>query len=178
MTEVHTRRPLPALICLLALTLLTALVWWRVLNRDSGGAQAKSSCTTQTTQTTLPPTSSVSLSVLNSTQRKGLAKATAATLGKLGFKINGYANDSHPIAGVAEIRFGPDQKDAATLLGYYFPRSTLVPLPATSQGKVVVSLGSKYTAVTSAAKVKAALAAAHVRVAAPGSAQSTTTATC
>ncbi|HLY33447.1 MAG TPA: hypothetical protein VKQ07_02840, partial [Jatrophihabitantaceae bacterium] len=68
MTEAPRRRPLPALICLAALTLLTALVWWRVLHRDSGSAKAAPTCTPTATAQILPKPSAVTLSVLNSTQ--------------------------------------------------------------------------------------------------------------
>ena len=106
MAERQKRRPLPALICLLALTLLTALVWWRVLHRGADHAEAKSTCTPQVTQTALPRPATITVSVLNSTQRTGIAKGAAGVLTKRGFKVSGYGNDKPPIAGVAEIRFG------------------------------------------------------------------------
>src|SRR4051794_36805468 len=115
MTEARPkRRPLPALVALLALTLLTALVWWRVLHRDSGTDKSTASCDkTKSTQTVLPRPASITVYVLNSTTRSGLAKTTASALTKRGFKISGYGNDTGKpvIPGVAEIRFGPDEKN-------------------------------------------------------------------
>ena len=64
------RRPLPALIALFALLLLTALVWWRVLHRADSTA-ALPNCPTPTptappTQT-LPAPPTVTVQVLNGT---------------------------------------------------------------------------------------------------------------
>jgi len=59
--EARTRRPIPALICLLALTLLTALVWWRVINRDSAHDTKSSSCTPGPVANTLPSPRLISL---------------------------------------------------------------------------------------------------------------------
>jgi hypothetical protein len=167
MADVRTRRPLPALVFLAALTMLTALVWWRVIHRDGDQASANSSCPTQSTQNVLPRPSTVLVSVLNSTTRTGIAKSAAASLTKDGFKISGYGNDTGhaAIAATAEIRFGPDQHSAATLLGYYFPGAKLVPGESRADGTVVVSLGTAYKAVATAAAVKAAMAADHVTVA-------------
>jgi|BarGraNGADG00212_1021973.scaffolds.fasta_scaffold55672_1 hypothetical protein len=163
MVDGTRRRPLPAVICLLALTLLTALVWWRVLNRSDGHATAKPSCTTQS-PALLPQSAAVSLSVLNATNRTGIAKATAGTLSKDGFKVSGYANDlpNIKVPGVAEIRFSPDQHDAATLLSYYFPGAKMVPLDATVAPKLVVSLGATFKAVATTAAARQAMTAAHV----------------
>lgn len=166
------RRPLPALILLVALTALTSLVWWRVLHRDDGHASAvKTPCPTLSADPALlPRPGSVEVSVLNSTNRTGIAKSTAAALTKIGFKVAGLGNDSPKVhvASVAEIRFGPDQKKDASLLAYYFPGSKLVPLTADPAGKVVVSLGAKFKRVATPAAAKAAMKAAHVSLAPTG----------
>ena len=167
MSEPRRRRPLPALVCLIALTLLTALVWWRVLNRNDGSAEAKNkdSCS-NSQQTTLPYPSKVTVSVLNSTKRTGLAKTTAGRLTKLGFKISGYGNDTghRQIAGVGEIRYTADQKLAAKLLTYYFPGATEVALTDEAAGKLVMSLGAKYTSIPAASSIRAAMTADGVKV--------------
>jgi hypothetical protein len=164
MSEPSRRRPLPALICLIALTLLTALVWWRVLNRSDHTSKAHDASCTPARQTTLPNPSTLSITVLNGTNRGGLAKTTASQLAAVGFKIASYANDTGPIAGVAQIRYSADEKPAAQLLGYYFPTATQVPIPDQT-GKLVVSLGAKYTALPAAASVQAAMKADGVTVA-------------
>jgi hypothetical protein len=164
MTSPTMRRPLPALILLIALTLLTALVWWRVLHRSDGHASAASPCPTRSAPPSLPRPASVAVSVLNSTTRAGIARATATTLTRLGFKVAGYGNDSPRVhvAGVAEIRFGPDEKDNAALLKYYFPGAKMVALRSEPTGKVVVSLGQKYRKVATARAASAAMSADHI----------------
>jgi hypothetical protein len=162
------RRPLPALFLLVALTLLTSLVWWRVLHRGDGQAAATTACPTAiAAPAVLPLPRTVDVSVLNSTSRAGIAKKTATTLSSLGFKVAGYGNDNPKVhvAGVAEIRFGPQQKTDASLLAYYFPGAKQVALAADPVGKVVVSLGLKFKAVAGSKAVQAALKANHVTLA-------------
>jgi len=173
MTSPTKRRPLPAFVMLSALTLLTALVWWRVLHRDDGHAAVSRKCPTPgSSAPALPQPTSVAVSVLNSTTRTGLARSTATTLTKIGFKVAGYGNDSPRvhIAGVAEIRFGPNQKKGATLLSYYFPGARLVPLSADPLETVVVSLGRKFKGVATARTARAGMSSAHVSVAPTGAA--------
>jgi len=165
MATLTKRRPLPALILLVGLTLLTTLVWWRVLHRDDGHASATAPCPTPTaTAAVLPRPASVSVSVLNSTSRTGIAKATATALTKLGFTVAGYGNDAPKVhvAGVAEIRFGPEQKKDASLLAYYFPGAKIVALASDPAGKVVVSLGAKFKVVATGRAVRTAMRAAHI----------------
>src|ERR1700748_1454838 len=123
------RRPLPALAFLLCLSLLTALVWWRVIHRADADAHPKATKTCAVaTPTLLPQPAGVSMDVLNSTQRTGLAASAAAALRKVGFKVTAVNNDTAGlIPGVAEIRFGPQGQAAATLVSLYLPGATLVP---------------------------------------------------
>lgn len=168
MSSPTKRRPLPAMVLLIALTLLTSLVWWRVLHRDDGQAAAGGKCPKPgSSASVLPQPKSIDVSVLNSTTRAGLARTTAATLTKIGFKVAGYGNDNPKVhvAGVAEIRFGPDQKKDAALLAYYFPGAKLVPLTTDPLGKVVVSLGKTFKAVATGRAARAAMSSAHVSLA-------------
>jgi hypothetical protein len=162
------RRPLPAVVLLAALTALTALVWVRVLNRDTGHASTSVPCRPlSSTAALLPQPATVSVSVLNSTSRNGIAKSTAATLTKLGFKVTGAANDNPDVhvASVAEIRFGPDQKQDAALLAFYFPGAKMVALTSDPTGIVIVSLGAKFIKVATGKAALAAIRAAHVTLA-------------
>src|SRR5262245_57530616 len=105
MDRVSARRPLPALIFLLGLSLLTALVWWRVIHRsDSGHAKSEGTKTCQsTTSKVVPQPSAVTVKVLNSTDRAHLARTVASQMGRLGFHVAGYDNDSSgAVNGVAE----------------------------------------------------------------------------
>jgi hypothetical protein len=102
--------------------------------------------------------------VYNSTNRAGIAKSTAKTLQADGFKVLSVQNDpaNQVIPGVAEIRYSLDQKNSATLLAYYFPTAKLVQYQGETESKVVVSLGTKFTAVAAKATVQKALTDAHV----------------
>ncbi|MEP6597975.1 MAG: LytR C-terminal domain-containing protein [Actinomycetota bacterium] len=164
MARASARRPLPALVFLLALSLLTGLVWWRVIHRTGNDqpATAAPSCPPIASVTLVPQPAGVPVTVLNSTQRNGLARATSESLKKLGFPNPAYDNDpSGLVNGVAEIRYGPRAKAAATLVSFYFPGSSLVPVQRSDTG-VIVSLGAKFTGVAGAPVVKQAIAAAHV----------------
>jgi hypothetical protein len=162
------RRPLPALVFLLALTLLAALVWWRVLDHDSGHAVASPSCSQSkaTEPKHLPQQQAVVVQVLNSTKRQGIATKAQRVLVNDGFQAPAQAaNDSkaYPgysgkIKGVAEIRSGPAGADGAKLLRYYFPGASLVKTKE-KDATVLVSLGTKYKKVAPAKQVSAALKA-------------------
>jgi hypothetical protein len=166
------RRPLPALIALLALLLLTALVWWRVLNRDSGSAASSNCPTPSAPAAQLPGPNRVTVQVLNATSRNGIAGKARARLVADGFNSPRPAGNDKPkvkIRGVAQIRFGPRGRNGATLLHYYFPGARLVPSKSKS-AIVVVSLGEKYRGIASASAVTATLHRRNIQLntAAPG----------
>lgn len=172
MTNASGRRPLPALVCLLALCLLAALVWWRVLNRHDGKAVAAPTCTASSSPgKTLPEPAAITVTVVNSTTRQGIAGAARAVLVKDGFRIPGKAaNDGSafggtgsPIAGVAEIRYGSAGAQGAQLLAYYFPGAKLVHT-GSADAAVVVSLGTAYQAVRKQADVEAQLQANGIKL--------------
>ena len=165
MTSLPLRRPLPALIALLALLLLTALVWWRVLNRDNG-SEAAGSCSTESpaAAAVLPGPNQVTVRVLNATDRTGIAGKARTTLVSDGFNSpNPAANDKRKvkIRGVAEIRYGRRGRDGAKLLRYYFPHARLVRTGVKS-ATVIVSLGDKYRGVASPSSVAAELRRANI----------------
>ncbi len=157
------RRPIPALVFLLALSLLSGLVWWRVLHRGSESSASTtptpshSTCvTTPARVVALPKPTTVTLKVLNSTNTSGLAKTVSSELHARGFKIADYGNDPVPGAGVAEIRYGPKALAAARLTSIYLPGSVLVADKDTTTA-VTVSLGAKYKTLATAAQVAAGL---------------------
>jgi hypothetical protein len=168
MTAPERRRPLPALAFIGALCVLTAVVWFRVLHRsDSVAAPTHQACPTTTPtaaakpdKTVLPVPSKISVLVLNSTERTGLAGRTGRQLRKQGFNVTDTADDKplyggngKPISGVAEIRFGPTAKPAATLLHYLFPAAVMQQNDSSS-GVVIVSLGADYKKFVPFAKVR------------------------
>jgi hypothetical protein len=174
------RRPLPALAFLLALSLLTALVWWRVLHRADATSQAATtpspSCSPPAPVTAVPAPAGVTVQVLNSTQRTGLASSVGTLLVHDGFKLAGVANDltsRAPVEGVAEIRFGPAGATAAALLAYYVPGATLVRDTRTS-ATIDLALGAKYAALAAPTAVAKALTAAHVTQLPPPPSHATT----
>jgi hypothetical protein len=164
MERVSARRPLPALIFLLGLSLLTALVWWRVIHRsDSGHPSSKDKTCQSTTSNVVPQPGAVSVKVLNSTDRLHLARDVATAMGKLGFHVAGYGNDDPNVVvnGVAEIRYGTKGAQSATLLGLYLPGATLMPSQA-ADALVTVSLGTKYKALATADQAKKAMTDQHI----------------
>lgn len=175
MTAPERRRPLPALAFIGALCLLTAIVWFRVIHRSAGSpTPAPSSCTSASAThvaapNVVPHPNKVSVLVLNSTNRSGIATATKKQLQKRGFRVTDAKNDSATygghglVNGVAEIRFGPAAAASATLLRFYFPHAQLKQTDASSD-VVAVSLGRKFHAVASQQAARKAMRAAHVRM--------------
>jgi hypothetical protein len=175
MTAPERRRPLPALAVIAALCVLTAIVWFRVLHRtDAGGSATASGCPTPTPTpvakpTVLPTPPHITVVVLNSTHRNGLAKATKQLLTKRGFRVTLATDDSAQfgghglIKGVAEIRYGTSALPGATLLSYYIPRATLKPSDSDT-GTVTVSLGEKFRNLAPGKAVHSSLTRAHLRV--------------
>jgi hypothetical protein len=165
-----TRRPLPALAALLALLILTGLVWWRVLHRSSGTSNSAGPqpCATHSTSappsgtTELPTPDAVTVRVLNSTDRAGIAGKAQAALVKDGFRSPQPATNDvrhhDKIKGVGQIRFGSKGKQGATLLQYYFPGARLVRTHS-KRAVVTISLGKRYRRVASPQQVRAAMRA-------------------
>jgi hypothetical protein len=174
MTAPERRRPLPALAFIGALCLLTAIVWFRVIHRSGNAAAPTPSCTSSSaprtpTVTVVPHERKISVLVLNSTNRKGIAGDTKKALIRRGFKITDPpANDGPtygghgPIRGIAEIRYGPSSLAAATLLRLYLPHSVLKATDASSH-TVMVSLGMKFKTIASPKAVRHALRADHLK---------------
>ncbi len=102
------RRALPALVLLLALSLLAGGVWLRVLERVEAGASpaAAGACTAGKTARALR----VEVRVYNSTVREGLARAVADQLRGRGFVVVATANDPlidiRDVRVAAEVRYG------------------------------------------------------------------------
>ena len=170
------RRPLPALVFLLILALLTAIVWWRVIHRVSSEASSAKSSTScaPAPVTVVPAPKTVTVHVLNATNRQGLAAGVRSKLAKAGFVVADIGNDDVPIAGVAEIRYGPAGRAAAKLVAYYFPGATLIG-SARTDNQVEISLGAKFTTVSTTATVKQGMTRDHVTQAEVGPSGSVST---
>ena len=181
MASTSMRRPLPAVIALAALLLLTAIVWWRVLNRDSGTSGSTQSCSTQSTpKATLPAPNLVTVQVLNSTDRQGIADKVRSTLVNDGFNSpDPAANDTKKtkIPGVAQIRYGTKGTNGAKLLHYYFPKAKLVTTKSKT-ATVIVSLGERYKGVSTSSAVTALLQQKDIELRTAGPGQPSSSPTC
>ena len=95
-----------------------------------------------------PPASppGVLVQVDNGTGRSGLARTTATQLQALGFHV-GAVGDAASTP-VTTISYGETDHAAALLLQSYVPEATLLP---STTGGVVLTLGTKFTAISSAA---------------------------
>jgi hypothetical protein len=161
MPATSTRRPLPALAFLLALSVLTAIVWWRVLHRDNSSAATSAppapvpTCASAGNAVVLPKPAKVSVTVYNAAGKDGLAAAVSSQLTKDGFAMKSPQTASNQLSSVGEIHYGRAGKSGATLLGLYVPGSKLV-LVSRSDAGVDLYLGSGYRTLASASTAKAA----------------------
>ena len=167
MSTSTARRPLPALAFLLALTVLTAIVWWRVLHRPdgtsttaSGPAIVQPTCSPVGKTLTLPKPATVTVTVLNGSARYHLATEVTTLLKARGFKT-GTPNDApSQLSGIGQIQYGKAGKNGATLLGYYLPGAALV-AESRSDAAITLVLGAAYHALATPAAVTKSLASAQ-----------------
>jgi LytR cell envelope-related transcriptional attenuator len=155
----RTRRPVPALVLLVALFVLAAVVWWRVLHRGPEGSTA-AACSggSRPAVLSLDPRR-VKVRVYNATERAGLARSVADQLRKRGFSIAATSNDplagTRTVSGVGELRYGSLGVDAAELLSWQLPGIRLAEDPRTD-GIVDVAVGPSYRRLATAAQVNQA----------------------
>jgi len=107
---------------------------------------------------TLPKPAKVTVNVYNATETSGLASATATELEDRGFVVGKVTNDpvGQPIAGVAQIRFGPKAAKQAELLLLYVPGAELVELDRSGR-KVDLAMGDTFDGLAPEQQVNAAL---------------------
>ncbi|WP_344015959.1 LCP family protein [Pseudonocardia xinjiangensis] len=116
-----------------------------------------------------PSPADVKVSVLNASDKSGLATQVGETLGSLGFSVGDVGNADQPTPQTV-IRFSPDQAAAAALLASTVPSATSVPDPGTS-GELQLVLGRSFDDVVRAPAEPVALQA-------DGPAVTAATATC
>jgi LytR cell envelope-related transcriptional attenuator len=163
-----SRRPIPAMIFLLVLALISTIVWWRVLGRSTAATKATTTTSTSTStgaacpkttkRLSLPKPTAVHVAVHNGTQRNGLASQVSTKLRARGFVISGFDTGT-AYSGVAQIQFGSAALAAASVLAYQFPGAALVPITRTGTA-LDLTLGAQYKSLATAAVVKAKTAAA------------------
>jgi hypothetical protein len=166
MTASTARRPLPAVAFLLVLSVLTAIVWWRVLHRpDSSGATGTPAptkpitCASGSKAVVLPQPDAVTVVVLNGAGRDQLASQVSAQLKARGFTTGVPGDAPAPLTGVGQIQFGRAGKAGATLLSFYVPGAKLVAANRADAGLTLV-LGSGYRALAAQATVNGDVAQA------------------
>ncbi|MDQ2837229.1 MAG: LytR C-terminal domain-containing protein [Actinomycetota bacterium] len=162
MSAMTSRRPLPALVFLLVLTVLTAIVWWRVLHRPDGTTTADGpvtvqpiKCTPGGKKVTLPTPASVKVDVLNGAGREQLATQVSTLLKSRGFAV-GTPGNAGALTGTGEIQFGSAGASGATLLSYYLPGAKMV-AQKRSDNLINLVLGSGYQTLASPAAVTKAV---------------------
>lgn len=159
------RRPIPPLIFLLVLALAAAAVWWNVLrqHQEQSADAAEACATAQTAPPSLDPTT-LSIRVLNATDRGGLAQQVADDLTGRGFTVAEVGNDDteREVTGPGEVRHGPRGTDAARFLSVFVPGATLYPdTRATAQVDLVLGPTFEFPAsLATAEQVAAAVATA------------------
>lgn len=165
MSTATRRRPLPALAFLLALSVLTAIVWWRVLHRPEpiGAANPTTgaptaTCTPGAKAIRLPTPASVTVVVLNGAGRDQLATKVSGQLKSRGF-TTGTPGTTTALAGIGEIRYGAAGRAGATLLSYHLPGAKLKPATR-ADARIELVLGAAFRALASADTANRAAAGA------------------
>jgi hypothetical protein len=168
----RTYRPIPALVLLLALSVLAAVVWWRVWHR--GPESAAAACPGASTARVLAlDVRKVRVRVYNATERGGLARIVARQLRRRGFSIAATSNDpltdTRAVTGVGELRYGRQGADQAELVSWHLPNIHKIEDPR--NGSIVdVAIGPGYRRLATpaqlaktkqAVKAKQAAAPAH-----------------
>lgn len=156
----RARRPVPALILLLVLSLITAVVWWRVMDHSKNPPGAVSDCRPTPTLAALAlDPHKVQVRVYNASSRAGLARTVADALHKRGFVISATSNDPllgvRQVQGVGELRYGSAGANQAVLVSLQFPGIRLLSDPRTDSA-VDVALGPGFHAVASSKQVSQA----------------------
>ncbi len=122
------RRPLPPLIFLLVLALVSGGVWWNVFRQDAElrAVQDAACAEAEAAPQALDP-ATVSVRVYNASDQAGLAQSVADDLGARGFTIAEVANDrsGREVTGVGEVRHGPSGKGTAAFVALYLPGAGL-----------------------------------------------------
>jgi hypothetical protein len=136
------RRPIPPLIFLLVLALAAAGVWWNVLRQHEAQSadKAEACATAAQAPPSLDPTT-LSVRVLNATDRGGLAQQVADELRVRGFTVAEIGNDDtdREVTGPGEVRHGARGADAARFLALVLPGAGDYPdTRATTQVDLVI----------------------------------------
>ena len=103
---------------------------------------SSSASTTTTTEPVLPP-AEVTVLVLNSTDRSGLAGRVTETISGLGYMTLEAANYGTPLE-ESRLRYAPGFEDEAEELARVLPDMVIEPNPEPPQADLVVVLGASF----------------------------------
>lgn len=159
MSARSARRPVPALVFLLALAILAVVVWVRVADRDSAASDGGATSCASAPQ--LPASAAVTVTVLNGTDKQGLAGTVLDGFAGVGFAKGNVGNTETPFDGVGTITYGPNGALSALLVSYYLPGATFATDTREDTG-VTVTVGAGFTALADPAAAAAAQASARV----------------
>lgn len=167
MSASTSRRPLPAIAFLLLLSILTVIVWWRVLHRPDAASEGAGTSTSHSATCSsaakpvspLPSPGAVTVNVRNGAGRDQLATKVTNELKSRGFKVGQPGDAGSPLAGTAEIRYGAVGEPGATLLSYYLPGAKLVTIKRSDKNLDLI-LGSSFDSLASSTTVSKAVAKA------------------
>jgi hypothetical protein len=149
------RKPVPPLVFLLVLALATTAAWIWVFS--SGHTTTTASCTPAAPS--MAP-GSVTVHVLNASQKQGAASAVAKELQARGFQVGAPDNDrsGRDVTGVGEIRFGARGRQQAAYLNAYLPGATRYQ-DTRATAVVDVVIGPDYQSLATQQQVTAAIEA-------------------
>ncbi len=132
------RRTGPVLLVLALLVALGGGAWLLQRDDESAGQRlAQSRCPTPAVRAAaaaapvpLPAPGQVRFAIFNGTGRNGLGRTVGDALAARGFAVTGTGNAPGPLAGPAQVRFGPQGRQGATLLAAHVLGAQLRPVPA------------------------------------------------
>ena len=141
---------------MIVLAVLAVAGWfaWREWHGSSSasGASTPRPCTTPSVPPSPAAPAAVTVAVLNTTNRVGLAHDIAGQLRRRGFRIGHVGNTTPLVAGVAQVSYdGPDHAQALTV-AEQVPGATLVP----GGSGVALRIGSGFRALSDPATAAAA----------------------
>lgn len=115
----------------------------------------------------LPAPGQVRLALLNGTNRNGLGRTVGGALAVRGFAVAATGNAPGPVAGPAQVRFGPNGRPGATLLAAHVLGAQLRPVPGLPPGTVQLYLGTSFVRLRTPAEVTAYVKALNAPKAKP-----------
>jgi hypothetical protein len=150
------RGPVLALLLVLALLAVGGWFGWRTMRGSAKAARPPRTCVTPTPSASPPAAAGFVLTVLNSTDRQGLAHQIATALHGRGFRIGHVGNTTPAVAGSAQVVYGTGLQAAALTVAEQVPGAT--PTASTRPGIALV-IGTGFKGL--AAPAAAAAARAH-----------------